>query len=160
VIDAKKGTFLRISEMVARGFYTGNIPLVPGTFGTAVGFAIWISVSGSFLYWALFVILWVISVPGVKAVIEESGSKDPPAVVVDEILGFLLASGLFERSVQAGLSLFVLFRIFDILKPWPASWANRGEGLLFVYLDDLVAGMYAALAHYLFVVKFLVPAWG
>lgn len=157
--ERKKG-LVKISEIIARGLFTGNIPAIPGTFGSLVGVVIWFYVTDFFLYWAIFLLIWVVSIPGVREVIEQSGSKDPSAVVVDEILGFLFAAGFFERSLQSALSLFILFRIFDIVKPWPASWANREEGLICIFLDDLAAGFYTALAHYLIVVKILFPAGG
>lgn len=158
-MDKEKGLFLMCSEMVARGFYTGNIPLIPGTFGSCVGFALWYFVTDFFLYWGLFVSILFFSIPGIKSVVAETGFKDPSNVVVDEILGFMVAGGMFERDLLAGVSLFILFRLFDILKPWPASWANREEGVRFIILDDLIAGMYAAIIHYFLLVKILIPFW-
>jgi phosphatidylglycerophosphatase A len=135
------------------------MPLVPGTFGSAVGLAIWYFVTDFYFYWGLFLLILLFSIPGIKSVVEETGSKDPSPVVVDEILGFMLAAGMFQRDVLAGMSLFILFRIFDIVKPWPASWAEKEEGVPFIILDDLIAGIYAALAHYIFLVKLLIPYW-
>lgn len=155
--DKKKGPLLKCSEIIARGFYMGNIPIFPGTFGSAAGLGIWYFVTDFFIYWGLFLLMLLFSIPGIKSVVQETGTKDPSSVVVDEILGFMAAGALFERDVLAGMSLFILFRIFDIFKPWPASWFNREEGVQFIILDDLIAGVYAAIVHYFFVVKILIP---
>jgi phosphatidylglycerophosphatase A len=76
------------------------------------------------------------------------GSEDPGAVVIDEVAGQWLALlpctafGVWEIALA-----FILFRIADILKPWPASWADRNiPGGLGIMADDWVAGLYAALA--------------
>ena len=71
------------------------------------------------------------------------GRKDHPAIVIDEVAGRLLALALVKPSLTAVLAGFLLFRAFDILKPWPISRLNRGTSGLAVVLDDLAAGLLA-----------------
>ena len=73
------------------------------------------------------------------------GQKDHPAIVIDEVAGLLVALALVKLNLTAVLAGFLLFRAFDILKPWPISRLNRGTSGLAVVLDDLAAGVMARL---------------
>jgi phosphatidylglycerophosphatase A len=73
------------------------------------------------------------------------GQKDHPAIVIDEVAGLLVALALVKLNLTAVLAGFLLFRAFDILKPWPISRLNRGTSGLAVVLDDLAAGIMARL---------------
>lgn len=81
------------------------------------------------------------------------GGKDPGAIVIDEVAGMMLSVLLVPPTPLVLLSAFVLFRVFDVLKPFPANIAQRLRGGLGVMVDDLIAGLYAlalvALAGYL-----------
>jgi phosphatidylglycerophosphatase A len=84
----------------------------------------------------------------VRDVLRETPDQDPGWIVVDEAAGMLIAlAGLsMTASIWGVLIAFGLFRIFDIFKPWPISWADRQKGAFGVMLDDVVAGALAALA--------------
>ena len=72
--------------------------------------------------------------------------EDPGWFVADEGAGMLLAlAGLHSASLPGLLLAFLLFRAFDIVKPWPVSWADRQPGATGVIVDDLIAGLMAAL---------------
>ncbi len=71
--------------------------------------------------------------------------KDHPAIVIDEVVGLLVALALVKLNLTVVLAGFLLFRAFDILKPWPISRLNRGTSGLAVVLDDLAAGVMARL---------------
>jgi phosphatidylglycerophosphatase A len=71
------------------------------------------------------------------------GGKDPGAIVVDEVAGMMLAALLVPPTPLPLLAAFVMFRLFDVLKPFPANIAQRLRGGLGVMVDDLVAGLYA-----------------
>ena len=73
------------------------------------------------------------------------GQKDHPAIVIDEVAGLLVALALVKLNLTAVLAGFLLFRAFDIFKPWPISRLNRGTSGLAVVLDDLAAGIMARL---------------
>ena len=74
-----------------------------------------------------------------------SGRSDPPEVVIDEVSGQLIALSVMPLDPLAYGVAFVLFRVADIAKPWPVSWADRDvKGGLGIMLDDVFAGIYAA----------------
>lgn len=68
--------------------------------------------------------------------------KDPGLIVIDEVAGMLLSVLLLPRSVLVLGTAFVLFRLFDVWKPFPANWSQSLAGGLGVMLDDLIAGLY------------------
>ena len=136
--------------LVATWFGTGLMPLAPGTWGSlaALPFAWCIAWAGGI--WALAAAVVAITLVGIWAAeryIRALGREDPGDVVVDEVAGQWLT--LLPAATDIGLFAagFVLFRIADILKPWPASWADRRlHGGLGCVLDDLIAAVYSALA--------------
>jgi phosphatidylglycerophosphatase A len=135
-------------QILATGLGSGCAPVAPGTFGTLVAVPIaWLMAD---LPWSLragivaglFVVgIWICTVSARRL-----GVHDHPGIVWDEIVGFL-ATGL---AAPAGLTwlaaAFVLFRIFDIVKPWPIRDLDHSlHGGLGIMLDDLAAAGYAAL---------------
>ena len=83
-----------------------------------------------------------------REVLRDAPDEDPGWIVVDEAAGMLIAlAGLTaEASIWGVLIAFGLFRIFDIFKPWPISWADQQSGAFGVLLDDIVAGALGAAA--------------
>jgi len=77
----------------------------------------------------------------------ETGKKDPSTVVIDEVCGMLLAATGIPWGAAPVLSVFLLFRLFDIMKFGPAAWMDAREGAVYVVADDLFAGLYANLAY-------------
>jgi len=83
--------------------------------------------------------IWVAGVAS-----EELGEHDSPHIVIDEVAGYITATGFLDFSWIAAALAFFLFRLFDILKPFPASWFDRHvHGGLGVVGDDVVAGIFA-----------------
>ena len=132
----------------------GRIPFAPGTWGSLVAVlsAPWLL--GSLpLIWRLILIVAVFFIGSWASHAAEGilGQKDPGSVVIDEFCGQLLVFCFFTHPAgwQLGAG-FVLFRIFDICKPWPVgaseSWLPSGYGIM---LDDILAGGYAALTLFL-----------
>lgn len=120
-------------------------PIAPGTVASAVTVAVLWLVRPSALVLALAVV--VVTALGIWASSEAERAlargKDPGAIVVDEVAGMAL-SVLSVPLTPAILAVaFVLFRIFDVLKPFPANVSQRLPGGLGVMLDDLIAGVYA-----------------
>jgi phosphatidylglycerophosphatase A len=68
---------------------------------------------------------------------------DAPGIVIDEVLGYLVAVAFLPFTWPVALAGFLLFRLFDILKPWPISWIDRWKTGLGVVLDDVAAGLFA-----------------
>ena len=109
--------------------------------------------------WLLsLILLFALSIVGVVAsekAIEETGLKDPSIVVIDEWLGQGVALLAAPHSWSGAGLAFVFFRVFDILKPPPVSLLERAPGGVGVMLDDLGAGLLAALClHFLFLLPF------
>lgn len=130
----------------------GYLPLIPGTFGSLVGVAIFIvltRVGGGIIL--LLVAIPAFTFAGIWAgtrTEEISGRKDPGKIVVDEVAGQLIALiplAFVNWSITTVMVSFTLFRFFDIVKPYPANRLQELDGGVGVMCDDLVAGAYAAI---------------
>ncbi len=132
---------------VATGFGIGCIPVAPGTAGTLACLPLWYwtGAEGPVHYLLLCAVL-LLSVPAAREQMSATREKDPGSVVIDEIAGMLLAATGIPWSFRHALALFLLFRVFDVFKFGPAAWIDAKEGPVYVVADDLVAGIYAALA--------------
>ena len=139
----------KLIHFFAFGFGSGLCPIMPGTCGTIAAIPIYLLMANlPLLYYSLILIIMIIFgfwVCGITA--KDLGIQDPPSVVWDEFVGFLLtmiAVPIHWLWIVLG---FVLFRVFDILKPWPIVWIDKnlknGFGIV---TDDLLAGLYAAIA--------------
>jgi phosphatidylglycerophosphatase A len=132
----------------ASWFGAGLMPVAPGTFGTltAVPLVLILNHLGA-LYEGLALLLLVPLAIWSSNVCERClGRNDPPEVVVDEVAGFLLTLFLLPLSWLTLCLGFVLFRVFDIAKPFPIRWFEKKlRGGTGVVLDDLMAGVYANL---------------
>ena len=133
----------------------GYLPVAPGTFGSLVAVGIFLLlarvVTGSSLVAVVLVLIFAFTVAGIWAATRTeqlSGKKDPGKVVVDEVAGQFIALfplTLFPRwSTLAVIVSFILFRFFDIVKPYPANRLQELKGGAGVMFDDLVAGVYGA----------------
>ena len=132
---------------VASGFGAGYAPLAPGTLGSMLALPLWYWGGGAgAIHFAALALVLVLSLPAVKAEVRVTGQKDPPSVVIDEIAGMLLAATGIPWGWKSGLVLFLLFRLFDIVKFGPAAWLNSRDGAIYVVADDLVAGLCANVA--------------
>lgn len=128
----------------------GYLPLAPGTFGSLVGvglFLLLVRVSPLAIVVAILAVIFAGIWAGSR--IEQlSGRKDPGKVVVDEVAGQMIALlplTLFARwSIVAVIISFILFRFFDIVKPYPANRLQDLDGGMGIMFDDLVAGVYGA----------------
>lgn len=132
---------------IATWFGTGHSPIVSGTVGSAAAlpFAYVIQMSfGNFGLWIAAFIIFAIGCWASNEFLRHNPDKqDPGEIVVDEVAGQWLTLTFFPLTWQGYLTAFILFRIFDIIKPWPVSWADRKvKGGLGVMLDDLLAGAY------------------
>ncbi|HLF95975.1 MAG TPA: phosphatidylglycerophosphatase A [Methylococcaceae bacterium] len=137
---------------LALGFGSGLSPKAPGTLGTLAALPVYYLLSDLPLGVYLLTVA-VLAVGGVwlcGQAAQRLGVHDHPGIVWDEIVGLLLTMAGSEASVASVLAGFALFRLFDILKPWPIGWCDRHvEGGLGIMLDDLLAGAAAALVLHL-----------
>lgn len=134
---------------LATWFGCGLMKPAPGTWGTlgALPFGILIMAFGGVP--ALIAAVIAVSAAGYWAAgrfEEQSGEHDSSAIVIDEVAGMWIALIPSALSIPYVVAAFLLFRFFDILKPWPISWADKKlPGALGVMTDDIIAGIFAAL---------------
>lgn len=127
----------------------GYAPIIPGTVGTLAGLPVFYLLAGlsPLLYALVWLALFALAVWAAHQAGRIYGVADDGRIVIDELAGYLVTVAFLPFSWQTALLGFVWFRIFDILKPPPANWVDRrlknGFG---VVLDDVLAGVYAALA--------------
>jgi len=137
----------RLMVTVATLGGVGYLPGAPGTWGSLAVLPLWwvfrprgLAVCG--LMWLALTAAGLLCAGRAAAVL---GRRDHPAVVIDEAAGQLLALAAFPPGWQTALVGFALFRLLDILKPWPLRHLEQLPGSLGVMLDDLAAGALAAL---------------
>jgi len=137
---------MRLILFIATGAGMGYLPKVPGTWGTLVALPLqWLMMRLSPQAHALALLL-VLVVGWFTAGAAEKifDRKDPGVIVIDEILGMLITLVAVPARPLPWLIAFLLFRFFDIVKPWPVCWADRHlNGGLGIMLDDVLAGGYA-----------------
>lgn len=141
-----KKVFTRPHWFIAYGFGSGLSPWVPGTVGTAMGILLWIPLSWlpEWLYLVTVTGICFIGIHVSDRVSREMGESDPGAIVIDEIAGILITLFLIPQVWYWILAAFLLFRLLDIIKPWPIGLLDRQlKGGLGIMLDDLLAGFIA-----------------
>jgi len=136
---------------IACGFGSGLSRWAPGTAGSAAALLPWLALRdlGWPIYAVLVTLAFALGVWASNHAIARLRIEDPGVVVWDEFVGqwiALLPLVVAPRGWPWVLAAFALFRLFDIWKPWPVSWADRRiKGGLGVMLDDVIAGFYAAI---------------
>jgi phosphatidylglycerophosphatase A len=136
----------RLILLIATGLGAGYLPKAPGTWGSLVGVSLWFGLRdlAPLTYLGATAALFVLGTICAGATEKIVDRPDPGLVVVDEIVGQLLALYAAPRHPGAVLLAFLAFRFFDIIKPFPAGWLDRHiHGGLGIMLDDVVAGLYA-----------------
>ena len=142
----------RLLMFIATGAGSGYLPKAPGTWGTLVGLLLWWPLAGLSLtaYLATVAVLCIVGVASAGAAEKILDRGDPGVVVIDEIVGVLIALAAVPLHPVAALAGFALFRLFDIAKPFPVGWVDRHlHGGLGIMLDDVAAGLYALLVLHL-----------
>ena len=133
--------------LVAFGLGSGLAPRAPGTAGSVVGLVLFLPLLSLSWTWQLAVILavFILGTWVSGSVAAELETKDPGGIVIDEFVGmWITLLWLPTPSWFWLLVAFVLFRLFDITKPWPVSLADRElTGGLGIMTDDVIAGLYA-----------------
>jgi phosphatidylglycerophosphatase A len=150
----------RLAVFLATAGFTGYFPFAPGTVGSAVGLVVY-----TLVWWTqsplveglLIVLLFAVGVWACTPAEKYFGGVDPGPVVLDEVVGMLITLAFIPVGLSGAIAGFVIFRIFDVIKPYPAGRFERLHGGLGVMADDAMAAIYANLA--LRVVRFIVPDW-
>lgn len=145
---SSKAILLNPIHLLAFGFGTGLSPKAPGTVGTALAVPLYLLLpSGSpLIYGALVVAAFLIGIWICGRTAEDLGVHDHGGIVWDEFVGFWITMFMAPAGLLWLLLGFTLFRLLDILKPWPIKWADKQlTGGLGIMLDDVLAGIMAAL---------------
>ena len=141
------GPLTVLALVVATGLGSGYAPLAPGTAGSLVGLLLFWPLAG--LHGAVQVGLvaaaFLLGVPAAAVTARRTGRKDPGIVVVDEIVGMWISLLFLPLTPATVLAAFVLFRVMDVWKPYPARQLERLPGGWGIMADDVMAGLYANL---------------
>ncbi len=136
----------RPAVLLACGLGSGLIPKAPGTFGTlaAIPLFLWMQHLALLSYLLITAAFFALGIWISAEAIKLFRCDDPSEVVWDEVVGFLITMIAAPTGWQWLILGFVLFRIFDIWKPWPVNLADQKlHGGLGIMLDDVIAGVYA-----------------
>ena len=138
----------RIGLFVATCGYLGYVPIAPGTFGSAVGLALFFAVrsTGSVAVELLAIaVLFAIGIWSGTEAEHHFGGIDPGPVVMDEVVGMLITLALLPVNVTGAIVGFLVFRLLDVVKPWPSGGFEKLPGGLGVMADDGMAAIYGNL---------------
>ena len=133
---------------LATGFYIGNLPIAPGTFGTLLGLVLCFVLAGLKLPLAVVcIVLFIAMAVWIAAEAEKLlKQKDPGCIVIDEIAGMAVTLVGLPFNLTTALIGFIIFRILDISKPFPIrALDKRVAGGVGIVIDDVVAGIFANL---------------
>jgi phosphatidylglycerophosphatase A len=139
-------------HFLSLGFGSGLMPIAPGTFGTLAAIPVYLLVSQLTLlpYLLITVFTFILGVYLCGYTSKALGVHDHSGIVWDEIVGFLITMIAVPVDAWLVLAGFVLFRFFDIVKPWPIRWVDAhlkgGFGIMF---DDVLAGIFALIGVHL-----------
>ena len=150
----------RLAVLLSTVGYLGYFPIAPGTVGSAAGLAVYWLVMMSGVPWAeAAAILLVFAAGSWSATIAERyfGGIDPGPVVIDEVLGMLVTLAFVPVGLKGAVLGFVVFRVLDVIKPFPANRLERLHGGLGVMADDAAAAIYGNLIMRL--VAAYAPGW-
>jgi phosphatidylglycerophosphatase A len=135
----------------ATGCNIGKIPVAPGTFGSLIGLLLAWCLSGWPIGWQT---LFTISFCGISVWVAHKaerliGTKDPGMIVIDEIAGILIACLGVALTAASAIIIFILFRLFDVFKPFPVGWLDRHlTGGIGIVADDVAAGILAGIVYH------------
>lgn len=134
--------------IIATGVFSGYARIVPGTVGSLVGLVLFLPLAASPLLVRVVATaaVFLLGVFASSRMEEIWRIKDPNLVVIDEIVGMWIALVFVPYDVVNFIAAFLLFRLFDILKPFPAKQAELLRGGWGIMLDDVFAGIYACAA--------------
>jgi phosphatidylglycerophosphatase A len=150
---------MRLGLFISTCGYLGYVPVAPGTFGSAAGLLVYAAVrwsGSSALELAVIVLLFAVGVWSSSVAEKHFGGVDPAPVILDEVVGMLITLALIPVSIPGAIVGFLLFRLFDVVKPWPANRLEALHGGLGIMADDAMAGVYGNVAMRILVM--LAPA--
>jgi phosphatidylglycerophosphatase A len=133
-------------HFLAFGLGTGASPYAPGTVGTLLGIPLVYLLSNwsLWMYLAVSAVLIIIGVWVCDRTSRDIGVHDHGGIVIDEVAGYLVTMVAVPVNPWTLAAAFLIFRLFDIVKPWPIGWLDRRvKGGFGIMIDDLLAGLYS-----------------
>ncbi|MBW4936421.1 phosphatidylglycerophosphatase A family protein [Marinobacter sp. F4206] len=146
-------------HLLAFGFGSGAAARAPGTWGSLAAIPFWYAFAWlpGTVYWAIVLVAFLVGIWLCGKTARDLKVHDHGGIVWDEFVGMWIALGLFPDQVTGVLLAFALFRLFDVVKPWPISWLDdRLPGGLGIMIDDVVAG-FMAMASMFAIDRWLMP---
>ena len=143
---------IQLQYFLATGFFSGYSPIAPGTVGS-IFILILFFLSPPFSMITHFFLILLVIIAGVWSSSQVAMDKgdDPSIVVIDEMAGMLIALFAFSKTFFTVMLAFILFRLFDIFKPFPIKTAEKLPGGWGIMMDDIVAGLYTLVLIHLFI---------
>ena len=150
----------RLGVFIATCAHVGYAPVAPGTFGSAVGLVVYYLVrrqTSTAVELGAIALILVVGLWSATEAEHHFGGIDPGPVVIDEVIGMLITLALHPVNVVGAIVGFFIFRVLDVVKPWPARRLELLPGGFGIVLDDVMAGIYGNLLIWGLVR--LLPAW-
>lgn len=138
----------RFGLLVATCGYLGYVPLAPGTFGSALGLAVFYGVrstGSASVELAAILLIFAVGLWSGTVAEHHFGGIDPGPVVIDEVFGMLITLALLPVNFTGAVVGFLVFRVLDVVKPWPSAGFEKLPGGLGVMADDGMAAVYGNL---------------
>ena len=145
-----------ILNFIITGFYIGKIRYAPGTFGTLLAIPIFLLIYDlslilkiSFVFLLFLISLFLLDLSYKKKIFKNIDDK---SIVIDEVIGYLIFIIFFDNTLIILLASFLIFRLFDILKPYPIYLIDKKMKNAFgVILDDIIAGIFSGLTLFVII---------
>ena len=151
----------RLGVFIATCGYIGYAPVAPGTFGSAAGLLVFYGVrstGSTAVELATIVALFLVGIWSGTEAEHHFGGIDPGPVVLDEVFGMLITLAFLPVNLFGAITGFLVFRVFDVVKPWPSAQLERLPGGLGVMADDGMAAIYSNIVMQI-LVRLLPAGW-
>lgn len=141
-----------LERIIGSGLFSGYIPFAPGTFGSIVALSIYL-IPGMENPTILLVLISFFSVIGIPigTKFEALYGKDPKQCTIDEMVGMWITLLFIPKKIWFIILAFIIWRVLDIVKPFPANIAEKLEGGLGIMLDDIIAAIYALVISHIII---------
>lgn len=146
--------FNNFTYLICSGLGVGNLSFFPGTLASISVLPLAWIIKNQFSFEFFTILIFTYSIVGIILVnfqIKGKKNKDPSYIVIDEHIGQLISLIFCEQKIFEYFFSFVLFRFFDIVKPFPINLIDKKTGAIYVILDDIIAGIFVSLIFLLFI---------
>ena len=142
-----------VHYIIGTALGSGYFPVAPGTAGSLLALFLFWFLPVSSVIWIILILLFFILGVCSGSVIEKEQGHDPQIVVIDEVVGQWMSLLFIPHTLPWFMGAFLLFRLFDIWKPWPVDKLQNLPGGWGIMMDDVMAGIYTALLIHLLLIS-------